>query len=196
MMNKQYTREEEAILLRIARETLERATAGEALPLPDLTTLPEALREPRACFVTLHTVTGELRGCTGTLVARQPLAHEVSHIARQTAFNDPRFPPLRADELPNIVIEISVLTPPVELAFDTPQSIPRLLRPYIDGVILVIGAHRATFLPQVWERASDPEEFLDLLCRKMGLPPGLWNQPDVQVFTYQTVVIEEQSERV
>lgn len=193
-MDEEYTPEEQAILLRIARETLEAAVRGNTPVLPDLTTLPEALREHRACFVTLHTQDGELRGCTGTLVARLPLAHEVSRVAIQTAFYDPRFPPVRAHELPFLTIEISVLTQPVDLAFEKPEDIPRLLRPNVDGVILSIGPHRATFLPQVWERAPDPEEFLDLLCHKMGLPPGSWKQPGVQVQTYRTVIIQEQAE--
>ena len=192
-MNGQYTPEEEAILLRIARRVLEEATAGKAPALPALDTLPESLRESRACFVTLHTATGQLRGCTGVLVARQPLAHEVSRTAVQTAFHDPRFPAVGAVELPDIVIEISVLTPSVELRFQTPGEIPQLLRPHVDGVIMTIGLRRATFLPQVWDRAPDPEDFLDLLCHKMGLLSQCWRQPGVQIYTYQTVIIEERS---
>ncbi len=192
-MNTLYTPEEQVLLLRIARETLEAAVCGDQPSQLDQQTLPQSLREPRACFVTLHTRSGELRGCTGTLVARQPLAYEVSQTARQTAFSDPRFPPLRADELPETVIEISVLTPPVEMEVPASPAIPDLLRPFVDGVILIIGTRRATFLPQVWDRAPDPVQFLDMLCHKMGLPPGSWQQPGVQVFTYQTVVIEELS---
>ncbi len=195
-MDEEYTAEEGAILLRIARQTLEAAVRGDTPVLPDLTALPAALREQRACFVTLHTLEGELRGCTGTLVARLPLAHEVSRITVQTAFYDPRFPPVRAHELPLLTIEISVLTPPVELAFARPEDIPGLLHPGVDGVILTLGLHRATFLPQVWERAPNPEEFLDLLCHKMGLLPGCWKQPGVQVQTYRTVIIQEQAEPV
>lgn len=192
-MNESYTPEEEALLLKIARDTLEAAVEGGLPSQPDLDTLPPSLQEPRACFVTLHTDAGDLRGCTGTLVARQPLAHEVSQTARQTAFNDPRFPPLRADELPHTVIEISVLTPAVEVEIPTPSAIPDLLRPSVDGVILVIGSRRATFLPQVWDRAPDPVQFLDMLCHKMGLLPGSWRQSGVKLYTYQTVVIEERS---
>jgi AmmeMemoRadiSam system protein A len=162
--------------------------------LPDLQTVPPVLREPRACFVTLHTRRGDLRGCTGTLVARQPLAHEVSQIAVQTAFYDPRFPPVQAHELSGLVIEVSILTPPVELRFERPEQIPRLLRPHVDGVVLTVGARRATFLPQVWERAPDPQEFLDLLCYKMGAPPGSWRHGDVHVDIYQTIIVEEESE--
>lgn len=186
-----YTPEEEARLLQVARAALEAATAGKPPVLPSLDTLPEALREPRACFVTLHTAEGELRGCTGTLVARQPLVQEVGQTAVQTAFHDPRFPPLTAQELLTTKIEISVLTPPVECHYHNPQEIPTLLRPHVDGVVLVIGSRRATFLPQVWERAPEAEAFLDLLCHKMGLPPQSWKGEGVQIFTYQTLTFGE-----
>jgi AmmeMemoRadiSam system protein A len=195
-MDDHYTPQEERLLLQIARAAITCAARGEVPELPALDTLPEALRAPRACFVTLHTRGGALRGCTGVLTARQPLAHEVSRTAVQTALNDPRFLPLRPDELPNIEIELSLLTPPEKLAYDDPAGIPHLLRPHVDGVILRLGMRRATFLPQVWERAPEPEEFLDLLCQKMGALPGSWRTASAEVFTYRAIVIEEQSEPV
>ena len=186
-----YTPEEEKCLLRIAREALAAAAMGHMPEPVDLDSVPPALRDRRACFVTIHTREGELRGCTGTLVARRPLAEEVRYTAVQTALQDPRFPPLRVAELEGLHVEISVLTPPVQRDFDSPDEIPTLLRPGVDGVILVIGGRRATFLPQVWERIPDPVEFLDLLCQKMGLFPGAWSQHDVQLYTYEAIVIEE-----
>ncbi len=195
-MSEHYTRQEQVLLLRIARRALEQVTAGEDYEPADLQLMPESLRAVRACFVTLHRSGGDLRGCTGTLVARQPLAHEVSQIAVQTALHDPRFAPVQAHELSNITIEVSILTPMVELPFERSDELPDLLRPFVDGVLLIVGGRRATFLPQVWERIPDPHEFLDMLCYKMGMPPGAWRREDVQVFTYQTVIIEEQSEPV
>jgi AmmeMemoRadiSam system protein A len=192
-MTEQYTLQERELLLSIARQSITQVADGDPLTLPDLSALPPVLSEERACFVTLHRDTGALRGCTGTLVARQPLAHEVARMAVQTAFHDPRFSPVLAVELPSLVIEISILTPSAPLAFETPAQIPDLLRPHIDGVLMVIGLHRATFLPQVWDRAPDPRDFLDLLCRKMGLPPGAWQDADVEIATYQTIIIEEEA---
>jgi AmmeMemoRadiSam system protein A len=186
----EYTPDEQAQLLHIARHTLETVTAGGMRPLVDLQALPPRLREERACFVTL-TIGGELRGCTGTLVARRPLAEEVSVTTVQTAFSDPRFPPVTAAETPRIEIEISILTPSVPLHFDTPEDLPRLLRPRIDGVTLHLGPYRSTFLPQVWERVPDPIEFLTLLSRKMGLHGDAWRDPRIEVETYQSVVMAE-----
>ncbi len=185
-----YTPEEQAQLLHIARHTLEVVTAGEARPPVDLQTLLPRLCEERACFVTL-TMDGELRGCTGTLIARRPLAEEVGYTTVQTAFNDPRFTPVTASEVPFIELEISVLTPSVPLLFDTPEDLPKLIRPHIDGVTLHLGPYRSTFLPQVWERIPDPVEFLTLLSRKMGLSNNAWRDPRIQVETYRSVVIME-----
>jgi AmmeMemoRadiSam system protein A len=149
------------------------------------------LREMRACFVTLRERNEDLRGCTGTLVARQALAQEVGHTTVQTALHDPRFPPVRAEEVPDLQIEISILTPPVERPFQSSNELLALLRPHVDGVILVVDGRRATFLPQVWERVPDPVDFLNLLCRKMGLPSLAWTRKNVQLYTYEAIVIEE-----
>ncbi len=188
-----YTTEEQQTLLRLSRQTLERITHGEPLPRVDLAALPPKLREERACFVTLHRrADGALRGCTGTLVARRPLAEEVVYITEQTAFHDPRFPPVRADEVDGLRIEISVLTPPQPLDFDGPQDLVRKLRPGVDGVTLQLGYQRATFLPQVWESYPDPVVFLSLLAQKMGAPADAWRDPRVRVYTYQAIVFEEE----
>ena len=186
----EYAPDEQAQLLHIARNTLDTVTSGGTRPQVDLQVLPPRLREERACFVTL-TIDGELRGCTGTLVARRPLAEEVSFTTVQTAFNDPRFPPVTAAEAPKIEIEISILTPSVPLHIDTPDDLPRVLRPRIDGVTLHLGPYRSTFLPQVWERVPDPIEFLTLLSRKMGLQGDAWRDPRIEVETYQSVVMVE-----
>jgi AmmeMemoRadiSam system protein A len=185
-----YALEEQKILLGIARETLKAAAAGEDRPHPDLAALPPRLGEKRACFVTLNSQ-GDLRGCTGTLTARRPLADEVSATTVQTALYDPRFSPVKPAEVAEIQIEISVLTPPELLTYSSPEALLRLLRPGIDGVLLRLGQYRSTFLPQVWERYPDPADFLTLLCRKAGLPGDAWQSPDMQVDIYQTVVFEE-----
>lgn len=193
-MSESYSQDEQLALLRIVRTSLEAATTNAPQPEVVLELLPEALRAERACFVTLYSKGRMLRGCIGILAARQPLAQEVQQIALQTAFADPRFPPLQAYELASTTIEISILTPPAELRFEDPLTVPELLRPGVDGVILVIGGRRATFLPHVWEKIPDPEEFLDHLCRKMGMLPRSWVRPDTQLFTYQAILIEEQSD--
>jgi len=189
-----YTPQEKHLLLSLARETLQRVTNGQQPPTIDLAALPPALAEERACFVTLRRRgNGMLRGCTGTLVARHPLAEEVVNMTIQTAFYDPRFPPVQAYEVPELQIEISVLTPPQPLHFRDPDELVRKLRPGVDGVTLRLGHRRATFLPQVWESYPDPQVFLSLLSQKMGAAPDAWRDPRLQVETYQAIVFEEEN---
>ncbi|MBI5931728.1 MAG: AmmeMemoRadiSam system protein A [Chloroflexi bacterium] len=187
-----YTPDEQRQLLTTARATLEAVTQGVALPRLHLNDFSPALQAERACFVTLtYAHSGELRGCTGTLAARSPLILEVVNTTRQTALNDPRFYPVTPDEVPHLHIEISILTPMQPLAYTSPTDLMGKLRPTIDGVILQYHDRRATFLPQVWERVADPAAFLSMLCEKMGVDPDTWQQVHLEVYTYQSVVVEE-----
>ncbi|GAB4469835.1 MAG: hypothetical protein Kow00124_05390 [Anaerolineae bacterium] len=179
----QLTDAERDCLLRLARASIEAAAQGHPPPSVNLDELPERLRQPAACFVTLHWH-GQLRGCTGVLAARAPLAQEVVETAKRTALSDPRFAPVEAWELPDLTIEISVLSEPQPLDVPRPQDLPRLLHPGVDGVVLQRGPYRATFLPQVWKRIPDPHEFLGMLCRKMGLHPLAWLEPGMEVSIY------------
>jgi AmmeMemoRadiSam system protein A len=187
-----YTLDEQNILLDLARRTLERVTHGQSPPDLDLDKLPPALAEDRACFVTLRRrVDGALRGCTGTLIARHPLAQEVVSMTIQTAFSDPRFRPVSENEVDGLHLEISVLTPPQPLTFDDSEDLLNKLHPGIDGVTLKLDNRRATFLPQVWESYPDPRIFLSLLCEKMGRAPDAWRSPRLEVETYEAVIFEE-----
>jgi AmmeMemoRadiSam system protein A len=179
-------------MLRLARETLQHVTATRQPPTIDLESMRPALRRPAACFVSFHRrVDGALRGCTGTLIARQPLALEIAEITVQTAFSDPRFMPVRSAEVPDLRIEISVLTPPEPLTFDGPDDLIARLKPLQDGVTLKLNGRRATFLPQVWESYPDPVIFLSLLSEKMGYDADAWRDPALEVETYRAIVIEE-----
>ncbi len=184
--------EERAYLLTLARETIAEATGRKATAASH-PPAPPRLNAPGATFVTLHTRDGELRGCIGSLMAHRPLVEDVRENALAAAFRDPRFPQMKAAELPNIVIEVSVLTAPQPLDYDGADDLIRKLRPHIDGVIIERGWNRATFLPQVWEQLPAPEEFLTHLCYKAGLPGNAWRWPDLEVSIYQ---VEEFAEKV
>jgi AmmeMemoRadiSam system protein A len=183
-------KEEQEQLLGMARQALEDVTNGKRLEPLDLQSLPPRLRQPGATFVTL-TRANDLRGCIGTLEALLPLAEDVREHAVAAATQDYRFMPVQAIELPEIKIEISRLTDPKDLSYDTPEELLDRLRPHIDGVILREGMHRATFLPQVWEKLPDGEEFLSHLCMKMGAPPDLWRYRKLQVQVYQVEEFHE-----
>lgn len=178
------TTEEKQTLMRLAREALRAAVTGHHLPPLDLRSVPERLAGPGATFVTL-TRQGALRGCIGALQAQVPLGEDVRQHAVAAALDDFRFPPVQASELESIEIEVSVLTEPQLLAYDGPEDLVRRLRPDVDGVILTSGLHRATFLPQVWEKVPDAELFLGMLCEKAGLPADAWREGHLQVQIYQ-----------
>ena len=132
------------------------------------------LLKPGATFVTL-TENGRLRGCIGSLEARQPLGADVRANARAAAFRDSRFAPLGRDEFSRVRVEVSLLTPPQPMLFTDEEDALRQLRPGIDGVILEAGQRRATFLPQVWESLAEPHQFMAELKYKAGLPRDYWN---------------------
>ena len=178
-------------LLTIARDAI--TAAAKDLPLPELelNAFPDALRETRVCFVTLH-IRGELRGCIGGLEAQQPLAVDVQEHAVGAATSDPRFPPVSPMEVASLSIEISVLTTPEPVPHKTPQELLAALRPGVDGVILRSGYRRATFLPQVWDKVSGPETFMEMLGEKMGAHRNAWRSADVEVLRYQVEMFEEE----
>jgi uncharacterized protein len=171
-------------LLRLAREAIDAAVREKPLPPVDAAHLSPALRRKGTCFVTL-TQSGELRGCIGGLHALDSLYEDVRQHALQAALRDYRFPPTTPDDVPKLEIEVSVLTEPQPLDYASPEDLLRRLRPEVDGVIISQGYRRATFLPQVWERISDPEIFLSMLCEKMGAPPDTWRRTKLDVQTYQ-----------
>lgn len=132
------------------------------------------LSAPGACFVTL-TLSGELRGCIGSLEAYRPLLQDLRQNALAAAFRDPRFPPLSERELERVRVEVSLLSPVEPLSFRDEADALAQLRPGIDGVILEYGRHRGTFLPQVWEQLPAPRDFFRHLKMKAGLPPAFWD---------------------
>jgi AmmeMemoRadiSam system protein A len=190
MVNK-LTQPEKEILLKFAREALEVGVQGGKLSSIDMEKLPERLCEIGASFVTL-TIGGYLRGCIGTLEASQPLIDDVREHTLAAAFNDYRFPPVRPEEVTQINIEISYLTAPIPLDYRDSNDLVNHIRPGIDGVVIRDGIRRATFLPQVWQKISDPEEFLSMLCRKMGVDANYWRTKKLEILVYQ---VEEFSEK-
>lgn len=180
---------EKADLVFLARASLEDALTspgalGRAVATVDLT---PALRERRGAFVTLRerwvldpAGHPRLRGCIGTLEARETLYESVIRNAVHAALDDPRFPRVTAAELPGLSVEISALTP--MRSVDGPEEIVRGRH----GVLLERGDHRAVFLPQVaTEQSWDTAQLLDHLARKAGLDPGAWREARLSVFEAQ-----------
>ena len=178
------TPEERSMLLEQARYAIEAGVRAEPLDPLHLEDFPPRLRHNGVTFVTL-TIEGRLRGCVGALEAYQPLIEDVREHALAAAMEDFRFPPVQPGELEKISIEISRLTAPQPLDYESPDDLLKKLRPGIDGVVLRDGLRRATFLPQVWQKLSSPKTFLEHLCQKMGGPTDLWQQRHIEVLIYQ-----------
>jgi AmmeMemoRadiSam system protein A len=181
---------EAELLLRLARATLDHIVAGGSMPRLDPNSLSSRLTENRACFVTLRNQ-GELRGCVGSVVASKPLFEGAMDSVRGAARRDRRFQPVTADELENIHIELSILTEPVRLNYDSPKALLEMLQPHRHGVLLRIGARTATFLPKVWDDIPDKQEFLARLCAKAGFDPRAWREKNAIICVYEAEVIEE-----
>jgi AmmeMemoRadiSam system protein B/AmmeMemoRadiSam system protein A len=178
----QLTPAEKKALLAFARKTLSRIFTTDTVPLAR--GFDERLQQPRGVFVTLRKK-GDLRGCIGRMVADEPLARLVGIMSLQAAFNDRRFPQLTADELKDIEIEISVLTPMKQVAGADDIIVGR------DGVLLTKDDHSAVFLPQVaTEQGWNREQMLDNLCLKAGLTVGSWKK-GAKFLTFQAIVFSE-----
>jgi AmmeMemoRadiSam system protein B/AmmeMemoRadiSam system protein A len=161
-----------ATLLPLARAAIARALGDGAQAAAPALYAPW-LQTPGACFVTL-TQGGQLRGCIGSLQAHRPVGADVQANAEAAALRDPRFAPLTIAELAGIEIEVSLLSAPQPMSFSSEADALGQLRPGVDGLILEYGAHRSTFLPQVWSQLPRPAAFLAQLKRKAGLPGDFW----------------------
>jgi len=148
-----------------------------------------ALAGPGATFVTLFCGL-DLRGCIGSLHALRPLGDDVRENAINAAFHDPRFPPLAQNEFDATSVEVSLLSPSIGFRFAAEDELVSRLRPGIDGVTLEYGAHRATFLPQVWATLPDARAFLTELKRKAGLAGDFWSA-QLNVGLYQVTKWKE-----
>ena len=141
------------------------------------------LAQSGATFVTL-TQNGALRGCIGSLQAHRPLDQDVRANAVAAAFSDPRFAPLKLEELPRTRVEVSLLTAPQPMTFTDEADALRQLRPNVDGVIFIAGQRRSTFLPQVWEQLPQSRQFMAHLKQKAGLAADYWSS-EVQLQRYE-----------
>jgi uncharacterized protein (TIGR00296 family) len=186
------TLDEGTYLVRLARRTIEASFTKAKVDLSDA---PPKTREVCGVFVTLNSLRGEekqLRGCIGYPYPIKPLVEAVNDVADAAAFEDPRFPRLTQKELREIVVEVSVLTPPERVKAEKPEQYPSMIRIGVDGLIVKRGGRSGLLLPQVateWE--WDSEEFLSQCCVKAGLPPDSWLFPSTEVSRFQAIIFAE-----
>lgn len=158
-----------------------RAADPAHVDLPGLESRPHG-----GVFVTLHK-SGQLRGCMGMLDAEMPLGEAVRHAAVCAATQDPRFRPVTPDELPDLKIEVSILSDAVPMRDLADLQLGR------HGVLIRRHGRRGLFLPQVAvEHHLDKEAFLSRCCaEKAGLPPDAWRDPNTEVLLFTTEVFSE-----
>ncbi|MDR2434451.1 MAG: AmmeMemoRadiSam system protein A [Treponema sp.] len=191
-MNFTISEEERRILLADARESIVSRLEGREGQYQEAGAGKHpALEAPCGAFVTLHkTEAGgkrSLRGCIGRMTASLPLRETVRVMAREAAFGDPRFPPLRRGEAEQCGIEISALSP-MSACPD-----PRQVRVGIHGLYLIRGGRAGVLLPQVpVEQGWDLDQYLDYICVKAGLPAGSYGAPDAALYTFTAVVFGEE----
>lgn len=157
------------------------------------------LSEKRGVFVTLN-LAGEgnevLRGCIGYTEPIKPLGEAIQDVTVFAASEDPRFSPVRQDELDGLVVEVSVLTVPEVLEVRRRQELPSHVRVGKDGLIVSNSFTSGLLLPQVAvENDWEAEDFLSQTCMKAGLTPDAWLDDDTRVQRFQAEVFSEQAPR-
>jgi uncharacterized protein (TIGR00296 family) len=174
--------------VRLARGTIDHAILKKPKPAPAPASI---FNEKRGVFVTL-TRAGELRGCIGLPYPVMPLGDAIGHAATAAALEDPRFPPVRKDELPAITIEITILTVPVPLAC-RPDERPAHVEVGRHGLIVRGMGTSGLLLPQVaTDYGWDAKTFLDHTCTKAGLTGRCWMSKNVEVLTFEGQIFHEQ----
>ncbi len=172
------------LLLALAFESIEAGLTGTGPGHPPAGTLPAAVRDPTASFVTA-TVTQDLRGCCGTLDPYRSLVEDVWENAYASAFRDTRFGGIRREDLATLEIEIAVLGPLEPMAVSSEQDLLNQLVPGEDGLVLERDTERVTFLPKVWDGVVDATEFVEHLKIKGGWDSDKWSS-GFKCFRYRT----------
>ncbi|MFB0543249.1 MAG: TIGR00296 family protein [Candidatus Bathyarchaeia archaeon] len=185
--------DEGVYLVRLARRAIE--TYLRSRKRIDPTDAPEKMRTPCGVFTTLNRVTAsgkELRGCIGFPYPVKPLAEAVVASAISAAVEDPRFQPLSPGEAEEVVVEVSVLTPPEPMRVEGPRDYPEKIQIGVDGLIVERGSRSGLLLPQVpVEWGWDAEEFLTQCCLKAWLPPDAWLMEGTRISKFQAIIFEE-----
>ncbi len=183
------TPEEGELLVKLARKTIE--TCIRSGGKPEAPEVSGELREPRGVFVTL-TKGGALRGCIGHPIPTMPLINAVVDAAISSATADPRFPRVAEEELPELKVEVSVLTLPELIEVENPREYPKHVEVGKHGLVMERGINRGLLLPQVpIEWKWDVEEYLSQTCVKAGLTPDCWLEGNTRISRFEAQVFAE-----
>lgn len=183
LQRKTLTRDEQDCLLGFARRTIAARLAGDTQPV--FAEPAPRLKQMRGVFVTL-TKDGKLRGCIGVVHGVKPTYVAVREAALAAAFEDPRFPPLSAEEVDDVRIEISVISPLRPIDSIKKIKVPR------HGLLFRLCERTAVLLPQVAAKNRwDRQKLLEHVCLKAGLDKESWRNPDAQMMVFEAQVFSE-----
>ena len=181
-----FSLEEQKQILHFIRKIIKAKLENK--PLPELPELGDKLVRQGSCFVTLHAADGALRGCIGNINAFEPLGRNIARNSLNSAFGDPRFHPLDGDEIDEVSIEISILTPIHEIPSYEDFIIGK------HGIVLSCQGRSAVFLPQVApEQGWNRETTLTHLSMKAGLNQDAWTSPSAKFSVFEAIVFSEKS---
>jgi uncharacterized protein len=189
------TVEQGTSLVRLARSAVERAVTSGAPVKPPSTAF---LSEKRGVFVTLNVAgvsgEGKLRGCIGFPYPVKPLGEATMQAAEAAATEDPRFEPVRKEELAGLEIEVSALTPPETISGGPRTELPSKVRIGTDGLIVSTSYTSGLLLPQVAvEFDLEADDFLSQTCMKAGLPPDAWLSEGTEIKRFQAEIFAEET---
>lgn len=189
------TEKEGETAVKIARQVVDEFIKNGKVP--KFEKLPKIFNEKRGVFVTLEKYPShQLRGCIGYPEPIAPLLTTITESAISAATRDPRFRPLQKKELDNIVVEVTVLTPPKIIRVEQPTDYPKKIKVGKDGLIVKRGFFSGLLLPQVpVEWKWNEEDFLCQTCRKAGLDLYAWMDPKTEISCFQGEVFSEESPR-
>ena len=178
-------------LIEIARKAIISSFENKDFHEYDLK-LDEKLKEKRGVFVSLH-LNNDLRGCIGFPQPIMPLYKAVIEAARAAAFEDPRFLPLRKEELEELEIEVSVLTKPELIKpIHGVEEISKNIELGKDGLIIEYSGYSGLLLPQVaTEQKWDAGHFLEQTCVKAGVSPKTWTNKSCKIYKFQAQIFSE-----
>jgi uncharacterized protein (TIGR00296 family) len=196
----EFSQEEGKILIKFARENIEYYLRNSRrIPVPD--NIKEKFSDKYGAFVTLNrfNVSGNpLRGCIGYIEPSYSLYDVIHRVSISSAIEDPRFPPVSLEEMDNMVIELSILTPPKLLEVDIPKDYINKVVIGRDGLIAEKGPRRGLLLPQVpvdHGRNWDVETFLSQTCSKAWLDSNAWKEKSTKIYSFQAILFEEKEPR-
>ena len=183
-------------LVKLARYAAESWIIKGEEPTP-IEPIPEQAKLTTGAFVTVKSKFVDsytLRGCIGYPLGIKSLFEEVIDLAKASTLDDPRFPPVKEDELQNLIFEVTILTPPEEIHYNTSEELLNNIEIPGDGLIVKLGRSQGLLLPQVpIEQGWGKEEFISYTCRKAYLPVDIWRNEKITVEKFQGVVFSETS---